>query len=139
MSDQDRRPWVKLDVGYFRNMKVVRVSNDAKVLHLTLIAWSAEQRTDGVVPVQMCKQMGDEPFRELTSHKLLIKHGKEFAINDYLKHQTPAKIISEKASKGAHVRWHEQKGVTSPGCQYCKPSYEDGPPVNFDNTDLPPF
>lgn len=139
MTDHDRRPWIKLDRTYFRNAKIVRVSNDAKILHLTLIMWSAEQKTDGVIPEQVCKQMGSEPFKELTTNKLLIKHGKDFAINDYLRHQTPAQIISEKATKGAHVRWHEQKGVTAPDCQYCKQPQDEPPPVNFDNTGEPPF
>lgn len=136
---KDRRPWVRLDIGYFRNMKVVRVSNDAKVLHLTLIALSAEQKTDGVLPVQVCKQMGLKPFKELVDNNLLIKHGSDYAINDYLKHQTPAKIISEKAAKGAHVRWHEQKGITEPGCQYCSPPRRENPPANFDTPGPPPF
>lgn len=140
MSDnKDRRPWVKLDVGYFRNMKVARVSNDAKVLHLTLITLAAEQKTDGVLPVQVCKQMGNKPFKELVDNHLLIRHGSDYEINDYLKHQTPAQVISDKASKGAHIRWHARRGVFDETCQYCTKPVEPERPVDFDTSGDPPF
>lgn len=120
MSQRDTRPWVKLDTSYFRNIKIVQLSDAAKVLHLTLITTAAEQRTDGVLPVQVCKQKGPRPFKELVDHGLLVKAGKDYAIHDYLKHQTPAQVISKKAAKGAHTRWHEQKGVHEPDCFYCQ-------------------
>ena len=120
MPSSDRRPWVKLDTSYFRNMKIVRLSDAAKVLHLTLITTAAEQRTDGVLPVQVCKQKGPRPFKELVDNGLLIKTGKDYAIHDYLKHQTPAQVISKKAAKGAHTRWHVQKNTTDPDCPYCQ-------------------
>lgn len=68
MPSSDRRPWVRLDTSYFRNMKIVRISDAAKVLHLTLITTAAEQRTDGVLPVQVCKQKGPKPFKELVDN-----------------------------------------------------------------------
>ena len=120
MPANDRRPWVRLETGYFRNMKIVRLSDAAKVLHLTLITTAAEQRTDGVLPVQVCKQKGPRPFKELVDNGLLVKVGKDYAIHDYLKHQTPAEVISKKAAKGAHTRWHVQKNTTDPDCPYCQ-------------------
>ena len=48
MPSSDRRPWVRLDTSYFRNMKIVRISDAAKVLHLTLITTAAEEELRGL-------------------------------------------------------------------------------------------
>lgn len=139
MPSSDRRPWVRLETGYFRNMKIVRLSDTAKVLHLTLITTAAEQKTDGILPVQVCKQKGPRPFKELVDNGLLVKAGKDYAIHDYLKHQTPAEVISRKAAKGAHTRWHEQKGTTDPDCHYCQENSLNAGPWKADSDGEVPF
>lgn len=123
MSNKKQAPWVKLDVSYFRNVKVASISDAAKVLHLTLITYAAEQRTDGVIPARVCKQKGTRPFKELLDNQLLAKAdktGQVYMVHDYLEHQTPARVISQKAAKGAHTRWHERRGVHDPACMYCQ-------------------
>lgn len=123
----DSRPWVKLSTDYFTNPKMWDVSNDAKVLHLSLILLSAEKKTDGVVPAHAAKQQGTRALRELLDKNLLEKYGKFYQIHDYLQHQTPAETISTKAAKGAHVRWHTKAGKHDPSCSYCvQESMSDG-------------
>lgn len=123
----DSRPWVKLSTDYFTNPKMWDVSNDAKVLHLSLILLSAEKKTDGVVPAHAAKQQGTRALRELLDKNLLEKYGKFYQIHDYLQHQTPAETISTKAAKGAHVRWHVKPGKHEPTCAYCvQESTSDG-------------
>jgi len=39
--------WVRFDVGYFSNPKVMAVDREAMLLHLASIAWCGDQLTDG--------------------------------------------------------------------------------------------
>lgn len=120
MAEKDRRPYFKVTQDYFTSPKIMGISNDAKVLHLSLIAYSAIYKTDGVVPARMCQIEGAEALKELTASRMLVKRGKDYEIRHYLMHQTPAQEISTKATKGAHVRWHEGKNKVEPGCVYCQ-------------------
>lgn len=43
--------WVRLDTGYFHNLKVLAAGRDAAVLHVAAICWCATQpKLDGHVP-----------------------------------------------------------------------------------------
>ena len=43
--------WVRLDLNYFSNPKILRVSTPAKLLHLAAICWSGSHLTDGHIPL----------------------------------------------------------------------------------------
>lgn len=43
-------PWVRIDVDYFRNPKVNRVSSASMLVHLASILYCADQLTDGAIP-----------------------------------------------------------------------------------------
>lgn len=122
---KDKRPWVKVTTEYFRNPKVMKISDSAKLLHLQLIAWAGDQKTDGVVPTSACKQRGPKAFRELVEHGFLEPREGDYLIHDYLQHQTPAKTINEKATMAAHVRWHVKRSKVDPECTWCA-KQEDG-------------
>ena len=52
----DKRPFFKLDVGYFGNPKIQSLMDDrprAILLHLECIAYSRQHLTDGLVPVRI--------------------------------------------------------------------------------------
>jgi hypothetical protein len=42
--------WVRLDVDYFRNPKVLVAGRDARDLHLASICWAGQMLTDGHIP-----------------------------------------------------------------------------------------
>lgn len=115
-----RKPYFRVDQDYFSNIKVLEISNDAKVLHLKLIAYSAAQKTDGIVPAYLCSTEGEAALKELLAQQMLLKHGKRYQIKDYLEHQTPAQEISRKAGRAAHVRWHVERKKVVDSCQHCR-------------------
>lgn len=125
-EDKDARPWVKLSLDYFRNFKVMRLSNDAKVLHLSLIVASAEQKSDGLLPAAACKMLGDGPFQELVDHGFLDAEGEDYRIHDYQRHQTPAEIIQSKSNRGSHARWHVKAGKYDASCAHCQEDAANG-------------
>lgn len=45
--------WVRLDVDYCRNPKVLRAGRDGRDLHLASICWSGGQDLDGVLPFEV--------------------------------------------------------------------------------------
>jgi len=45
--------WVRLDVDYFHNPKVLAAGRDGRDLHLASICWVGSQLTDGVIPAQV--------------------------------------------------------------------------------------
>lgn len=44
--------WVRLDVDYFRNPKILAAGRDGRDLHLASICWVGQQLTDGIIPAQ---------------------------------------------------------------------------------------
>lgn len=42
--------WVRIDVGYLRNPKVLAAGTNGTLLHLASILWTSEQQLDGKVP-----------------------------------------------------------------------------------------
>lgn len=55
-------PWVKIDTSWLRNPKVAPLCDQARLLHLASILWTAEHLTDGYVPASalrgLCEDVG---------------------------------------------------------------------------------
>lgn len=133
-----KKPYFRVDQDYFSNIKVLEISNDAKVLHLKLIAYSAAQKTDGVVPAYLCQTEGDAALKELLAQHMLLKRGKRYEIKDYLEHQTPAQEISKKAGMAAHVRWHVGRKKIVDSCVHCQEDLMNSGPWKPDGgSDIP--
>lgn len=82
--------WVRLDVDYFKNPKVLRVGTRGALLHLVSICWSASQLTDGHIPAtavpMLCHEAGvpsTTPSR-LVEASLWMPTEHDFYIKDYL-------------------------------------------------------
>ena len=130
--------YFRVDHDYFANIKVLELSDAAKVLHLTLITYSAaEQRTDGALPVQVCQaERPAAALKELRgSTGYSSSTGKRTtSIHDYLKHQTPAQVISQaRPRRGAHVQVARAESGTkslTPDCPYCQESQLNSRPLD---------
>lgn len=49
--------WCRLDVGYFRNPKVLDAGRDGRDLHLVSICFASEHLTDGHIPESALRQL----------------------------------------------------------------------------------
>ena len=96
--------WVKLDDNFFSNPKVVRVSKDAKVLYLAALCYAGASLTDGLIPSGalpiLAAQVGVKSTKkavdELIRAGLWIAADDDYAIHDYLEHNTSASHVREK-------------------------------------------
>ena len=53
--------WVRLDVGYFRNRKIVRAGIDAALLHLTAICYLGScEDGPGLLPVELVEPLAKD-------------------------------------------------------------------------------
>lgn len=134
MSDKDERPWIKLALDYFDNPKIDALSDTAQLMHIQLIMRAARMQSDGNVSVRAAKARGDAAFKELVAGGLLLKvDANTYRIHDYLKHQTTADKIAEKAQKrafagslGGHKKNHENRLKFDESCEHCRNAFQSG-------------
>jgi hypothetical protein len=86
--------WVRLDVDYFQNPKILAAPYDAVVLHLASICWCASQLTDGHIPVTavplLCSQAKVSRravTRAVTAGLWISTGGGDYYVKDYLDYQ----------------------------------------------------
>jgi hypothetical protein len=87
------RQWVRVDVAYFRNPKVLRVGTDGALLHLAAILYLGEHRLDtGLLPAEavalLIRDVGvrkaDLVVRDLVRHGLWHElGGGGYIVHDY--------------------------------------------------------
>lgn len=113
----DRRAFFKVDVAYLRNPKIAPLiarHPKAVLFHLACIAYSAENLTDGIVPLKLIQGEVGCTNRdiELVQRSGLISEmpdGMRLAVHDYLEHQRSAesvKSLSQAQRANANRRWH---------------------------------
>lgn len=113
----DRREFIKLDVGYLSNPKVVALlvagKPHAVLFHVECMGYSRQHRTDGVVPIAAamgavigCKRRDVQAAVDIG---LLVDNTDgSVTVHDYLEHQqSRAEIEAQSAAgrKGAEARW----------------------------------
>lgn len=126
-ADKDTRPYIAVANSLFRHPKFVMVSKDARLHLLELWAHCNEYRTDGRVHKAILDQAGKKVSEELLGANWVEHHeGDWFYMHDYLKHQKSADELADareqkqqRGRRGAHVRFHENRGITDPDCAYC--------------------
>jgi len=84
--------WVRLDVGYFSNPKVLRAGRDAALMHLAAICYlGAHERDDGVLPAEAVNVLGKlvkvtrpgEVAERLVKHSLWHNADGDYLVHDY--------------------------------------------------------
>lgn len=83
--------WVRLDVDYFTNPRVLTAGNAGRDLHLAAICWAGAHETDGVIPAQavpLITSTANVPRTALQSALgaglLVVVDGSTLAVRDYL-------------------------------------------------------
>ena len=107
--------WVKLDVEYFGNPKVVRLSSNAKLLHLASICWAGAMLSDGQIPVEVVSQLchavkaRQRHVDELVQHRLWYEVDGDYLIHDYTSMQDSRAIVERKRRLKAErmQRWRD--------------------------------
>ncbi len=110
--------WVRLDVDYFRNPKIVGLSPPATLLHLASICWSGSQLTDGQIhAAAMRSLMANAKARprhldELLAHRLLYEIDGDYVIHDYTAMQESRAEVERKRRLKAErmARWRDGRG-----------------------------
>jgi hypothetical protein len=81
--------WVKLDVDYFNNPKVVGLSKDATLLHIASMAYCGAHLTDGQIPAGampiLFVQAGASRrhLAELVTARLLYEVDGDYLLHDF--------------------------------------------------------
>lgn len=114
----DKRPFFKLDVGYFDNPKIQALMDDqprAVLLHAKCIAYARQHLTDGIVPVRIAMRTVSASHEDriaLVAAGLLEDvDAANVRVHDYSEHnQTAAEVNrrSQAGSVGAAARWRSE-------------------------------
>lgn len=108
--------WVRLDVGFARNPKVLSLLGEkdghrAALVYLLSLGYCGEQGTDGYVPRQALPLLHGRPKDAdlLVTHRLWRANGTGWKIPDWAEYQPTSgeeQARSVSARKAACIRWH---------------------------------
>lgn len=113
----DRREFIKLDVGYLSNPKIVGLlvarRPFAVLLHVECMGYARQHRTDGLVPIAAARAavIGSTPrdVAAAVSAGLLVDNDDgTVTVHDYLEHQESRADIEARTAAGrkaAEARW----------------------------------
>ena len=113
--------WVKLDVDYFGNPKIVGLSTPAKLLHVAAICWCGQHLTDGRVPAAAMRQLVSTTstkrrhIDELLIARLLYEIDGDFELHDFTtmngsRADVEARIEAKReAARKRQQRWREAR------------------------------
>lgn len=121
-------PWFRVDGGFAFHRKVVLAGNAAVGLWTRAGSWSAEEGTGGWIPDEMVLALGTKA----QAHRLVdaslwrrVDGGYEFHDwDDRNPNAGEAKTAKRKRSVGGrlgnHRKWHVNRGITDPDCEFCE-------------------
>lgn len=122
--------WFKVDDSFYDHPKVFDAPDCALALWLRAGAWSARSLTDGFVPAKLPARLCDDPdtaVKELVDRGLWLRAKGGYQFHDWDEYQPRREeVLAAQAKKssggkiGNHRRWHVDRGVTDPGCPYCR-------------------
>lgn len=120
--------WIALHDGMPDHPKIEDLSDRAFRALVTLWCWCGRHLTDGAVTAKVWrKHTTPSVRRELVTAGLVDTcDDGSVEMHDYLDWQRSAREVSEVAATkrragllGNHKRWHVEKGVVDPGCEWC--------------------
>lgn len=129
MPAKDDRPFIRVHENMPEHPKVEPLSDKAFRLLVETWCWSKRARTDGHVPAKVWVRRGTPKVRrELIEAGLLeddLTGG--VIVHDYDDWQMTSGEIREaqdrkreEGARGAHNRWHRDRGVRDPDCEHCR-------------------
>lgn len=122
--------WFKVDDSFYDHPKVYDAPDCAVALWIRAGCWAARNLTDGFVPSGMLARLCDDPDRaakELVDRGLWRRTKGGYQFHDWSTYQLLREEVQasrEKISSGArlgnHRKWHINRGLVDPDCQFCQ-------------------
>lgn len=105
--------WARLDVSFFRNPKVIRLTENAQLLYLKALLYSVEHLTDGLVSLPILDALGAKraATTALVKAGLWDRRRDGIAIHDFDVYQTSARVVREsrKMSRERVQKWRKKQ------------------------------
>lgn len=123
--------WAKVDDGLHSSPKWAATPLRARGLWVTALSWCMDHLTDGHVPAQMLRVFGatKRDATALVTAGLWDEADAGWAFHDWSDYQPDAASIKAKREaesagglRGNHTRWHQNKGIVVPDCEFCEAS-----------------
>jgi hypothetical protein len=123
----DDRTYIKVHDGIEDHPKIATLSDRSFRILVTTWGWCSRHKTNGRVPDAVWRKRAPTKVREeLESVSLVEQRDGYVVMHDYLKHQRSAELIEglrevkQRAGRmGNHRRWHVEKGIVDPACEFC--------------------
>jgi len=131
--------WFKVDDKLHDHRKVRKAGKAAMGVWVLAGSWSMDNETDGFIPADVLSRWGSRADAAtlvavgLWDHEEF--HGEQgWRFHDWSRFQpsaavTAAKKAAEHAAgiRGNHKRWHVDRGISDPDCEYCYRVPDGGP------------
>lgn len=120
MSDRPRTRYARLEGGFWRHEKVLQVSMAARGLYATMLAYCADNLTDGrvvrqIVPGLCVGSSPEQLLTELLAVGLLAEVEGGYQVHSYEKHQLTRARWNEEKTK-ARERMRAKRAVKDEAC-----------------------
>jgi hypothetical protein len=122
-------PWFKVDDQFATHPKVVSVPLAATGLWVRAGSWSSQHLTDGYVPRSALPLLGARASHAVALVKagLWVEELDGWRFHDWPDYQPSAeetRRARDRAAadgrRGNHRRWHTDRGVRDPDCEFCQ-------------------
>lgn len=121
--------WGAVDDGLHSHVKWRRATKGARALWTTALSWCSAQGNGGHVPADMLAYLDGTKAeaQNLVSVGLWVTVGDGWQFHQWEERNPDAEsVTARKAAKstggkeGAHIRWHVNRGVIAPACEWCQ-------------------
>ena len=122
--------WAKVDDKLHSSVKWRRASRTARGLWITALSWCADQANGGRVPADMLRMLDGKPAdaASLVAAGLWDEVDGGWEFHDWADYNPDAASVKAKreaesdgGKRGNHQRWHVNKKVRVPDCEWCYP------------------
>jgi hypothetical protein len=98
-------PWFRLEDSFYLHPKVMKAGNGPVGLWIRCACWSAQQLTDGKIPMQVVRSMGTRAeIAAVSKAGLWLQVGDEVIIPDYLEFNPSAADVKLKRKLELEMR-----------------------------------
>lgn len=124
-------PWFKVDDKLHDHRKARKARKAAMGVWVLAGSWCMDNLTDGFVPEDVLERWGTRAdARALVAAGLWTEATRDgekgWQFHDWTRFQPSAAVTSatkaaeqEAGARGNHRRWHVQRGISDPDCEYC--------------------
>jgi hypothetical protein len=130
MAKKIELPFIRVHENMPEHPKVEPLSDKAFRLLLETWCWSKRTKTDGHVEARVWRKRGTAKTRAELLEAGLVEDDLTggVIVHDYDDWQMTSDEIDDRGgeqagrgTRGAHERWHVQRGITRTDCEWCKP------------------